>query len=153
MKTLVVYDSKFGNTEKIAKAISSAIKNSKLYIVSDIKIDDLKNFDLIIVGSPTQGGRPTQAIQNFGKSLPPKLLKHAKAAAFDTRILAKDQKIALRLLIRTIGYAAEKIASCLKQKGAKQIVGVEGFMVNSKTGPLKEGELERAANWAIEISK
>jgi flavodoxin I len=45
-------------------------------------------------------------------------------------------------------YAAGKIADSLKKKGATLMASPEGFFVKGKEGPLKEGELERAAGWA-----
>jgi len=46
------------------------------------------------------------------------------------------------------GYAAGRIANNLKKKGGILIASPEGFFVTGGQGPLKEGELERAAAWA-----
>ena len=63
IKTLIVYDSVYGNTEKIAKAIGDAIIDEvKVLRVGEVNISELKTFNLLIVGSPTQGGRPTPAM-------------------------------------------------------------------------------------------
>jgi flavodoxin I len=69
--------------------------------------------------------------------------KGASLAAFDTRLSMK--------LVWIFGYAAKKIAESLKNKGWTIIVPPEGFFVKGKKGPLKDGELERAAGWAKEI--
>lgn len=45
------------------------------------------------------------------------------------------------------GYAAGRIAETLKKKGGNLVMPPEGFFVKGKEGPLKEGELERTANW------
>jgi flavodoxin len=58
-KTLVVYDSTYGNTEKIAQAIGEAI-GGQILRVGEVNPADLKGFDLLIVGSPTRGGLPTE---------------------------------------------------------------------------------------------
>jgi len=66
MRTLVVYDSAYGNTEKIAKSIGSAITGEvKTLHVGKVNPNELESLDLLIVGSPTQGGRPTPATQEF----------------------------------------------------------------------------------------
>jgi hypothetical protein len=52
-----------------------------------------------------------------------------------------------------INYAAPRIADALRLKGATLVVMPEGFIVDQKEGPLKEGELKRAQNWAKEILK
>jgi hypothetical protein len=66
-------------------------------------------------------------------------------AAFDTRIQAKWVKL--------FGYAAGRIAGRLKEKGGLLVSSPEAFFVKGKEGPLKEGELERAADWAKEVVK
>ena len=54
MKTLVVYESLNGNTEKIAKAIGEAIKEDvRVLSVGAASSSDLQSIDLLIVGSPT----------------------------------------------------------------------------------------------------
>jgi flavodoxin I len=73
MKALVVYDSVYGNTEKIAKAIGEAIAPSgevKLVRVGEANPSQLTPVDLLIVGSPTHAGRPVQAVQEFLKKVP-----------------------------------------------------------------------------------
>jgi len=143
MKNIVIYDSCFGNTEKIAQAIADSI-SAKMVKIQDIKISDLDDIKLIIVGCPTHGGRPTEAIQKFIDNI---ALKNIKFAVFDTRISKKDINIALRLLIKVIGYASPKIAKTLKSKGYEIITQPEGFLVKGKEGPLFDGEIERARDW------
>ncbi|HEX9935227.1 MAG TPA: flavodoxin domain-containing protein, partial [bacterium] len=71
MKTLIIYDSVYGNTEKIARAISKDLgshKDVSILRAGDVKPEDLTGLNLLIVGSPTQGFRPTAAINNLLKS-------------------------------------------------------------------------------------
>jgi flavodoxin len=141
MKALIVYDSVYGNTEKIARAIAEAITPSgevKVLRAGEANPSELESIDLLIVGSPTHGGRPTPAVQNLLNKVPK--LQGIKVAAFDTRIPTK--------LVRVFGYAAGRIANNLKKKGSTLIASPEGFFVTGGQGPLKEGELERAAAWA-----
>ena len=100
---------------------------------------DLKRFDLLIAGSPTHGGFPTPGIDGLLKALP--ALAGAKVAAFGTRTK------------RTVfGYAAPRIAKRLEKSGGKLVAPPERFLVLGMEGPLKEGELERAAGWANGIT-
>jgi flavodoxin len=144
MRILVTYDSSFGNTETIAKIVAKVFKTNAV-LTNSLRADNITGIDLLVVGSPTQGGKPTKAIQDFFKNL--KSLKGVKVAVFDTRILAKDQKIGLRILMKTIGYAAEKMASEASKKGAS-VIAVEGFIVNDKEGPLRANEEKHANDWA-----
>ena len=149
MKALIVYDSMYGNTEKIAKSIGGAITcDVKVLRIGEVNPSELESIDFLIVGSPTQGFRPTKPVQTFIESIPGDTLKRINVAAFDTRILASDAGKGLRLIMRMGGYAAPRIAKALEKKGGNLAVPPEGFSVKDKAGPLKEGELERAASWA-----
>jgi flavodoxin I len=141
MKALIVYDSVYGNTEKIARAIAEAITPSgevKVLQAGEANPSELESTDLLIVGSPTHGGRPTPAVQNLLNKVTK--LQDIKVAAFDTRTPTK--------LVKVFGYAAGRIANNLKKKGGNLIASPEGFFVTGSKGPLKEGEIERAAAWA-----
>lgn len=154
MKTLVLYDSLHGNTKKIAEAIYEGIKNkgnSKCISVEDITLEDLKDLDLLIVGSPTHGGTAKPTLLEFLKKIPTDYLKDINVGTFDTRFLEKDLKWALRLLVKTIGYAAPKISKILEDKGAKSVIESEGFIVKETEGPIADGEIERARDWGNKI--
>ncbi|HEU65913.1 MAG TPA: flavodoxin family protein [Chloroflexi bacterium] len=153
MKALIVYDSMYGNTEQIARAIAGAIDESRVLRVDEASNSDLESINLLVIGSPTHAFRPTKPVQAFIESIPRDALKGIRVAAFDTRIPAGDVGKGLRLFIKIGGYAAPHIAQTLKKKGGHLIVPPEGFFVKDKEGPLKEGELERAAGWAKGILK
>jgi flavodoxin len=149
MKTLIVYDSMYGNTEKIARAIGEAITGEvRVLRASEASLSDVKSLDLLIVGSPTQGFRATKPVQVFIEEVPKGTLRGMKVAAFDTRMPEKDVGKGLRFIMRVGGYAAPRIADALKKKGGNLVKSPEGFLVKDKEGPLLEGELERAAIWA-----
>jgi flavodoxin len=146
MKALIIYDSVQGNTEKVARAMADAIAPAvevKVLKVPGVNISDLKAIDLLIVGSPTMGGRPTQPMQTFLSGIPSDVLKGVDVLAFDTRLKAGWVKI--------FGYAAGRIADGLKSKGGRLVTPPQGFIVAGSKGPLKEGELERAGAWIKEV--
>lgn len=155
MKTLIIYDSVFGNTEQIARAIANALmpKNDvNLMRVSSVQPEQLEGVELLIVGSPTRKFAATLEISNFIKSISTHGLKGVQVAAFDTRISLNDIKpSAFRFLVKLGGYAAGPIAKRLMNKGGKMVIPPEGFFVNGTEGPLKAGEFERAAEWAQQI--
>jgi len=143
----------YGNTEKIAKSIGGAITGEvKVLRPGEASSSDLKATDFLIVGSPTQGFRATKPVQTFIESLSAGSLKGINVAAFDTRMPSEDVGKGLRFIMKMGGYAAPRIAEALKKKGGDLIAQPEGFFVKDKEGPLKEGELERAASWAKGIS-
>ena len=150
-RVLVVYDSTYGNTEKVARAVADALASEATAEARQVGAVDpaaLRAVDLLIVGSPTQGFRPTQPIADLLKAAGPGLAG-IRAAAFDTRFEAAALTSgALRLLVKAGGYAAPRIGDALRKAGAALILPPMGFFVVDKEGPLKAGELERAAAWA-----
>jgi flavodoxin I len=156
LRFLIIYDSQYGNTEKIAQAIGNCLKENgevDLLRVGEATPDQLKGINLLVVGSPTQQFRATQTMRTFLSSLPKNGLKGIKAAAFDTRLTQAiiDQNGALSFFERIFGYAAERIAKKLKEKGCILVVKGEGFFVEGMEGPLSPGELERAGSWAKQL--
>ncbi len=153
MKTLVLYESFFGNTSQIALAIGKANPdNITVCQYSEIKWEQISTFDLLIIGSPTRGFRPCEETTKFLKSIPKDGLKGIKVAAFDTRIsLDSIKSKALKFIVHNGGYAAKHIIKSLIKKGGKPCLFPEGFFVSGEKGPLAEGELVRATMWAKKL--
>ena len=107
MKILVIYDSVFGNTEKTAQSIAAAL-GTQAIPVSQVDAGKLRGLDLLVVGSPTRGFRPTEGLSKLLNTLPKNHLAGVCVAAFDTRIVLEtiDSK-ALRFLVDKGGYAAQ----------------------------------------------
>ena len=150
MKILVVYDSYFGNTEKVAQAIGESIGDEVPVKRPDaVKLEELSEQDLLVVGSPTRAFRPSDSINEFLENIPSGELKGVKVAAFDTRIDPKDVgNPILSIMARLFGYAAKPIANKLVRKGGELVGEPLGIFVLDSEGPLREGELERSASWA-----
>jgi len=141
MKAIVIYDSQWGNTEKIAQAIGRGIEGDvKVVKVLDAGTEDIADCPLVFIGSPTQGGRQTTAVKNFMDKISPDMMKDKRFAAFDTRLK--------NIMVRMFGFAAPRIGEAIKEKGGNVAAQPEGFFVKSTKGPLLEGEEERAAAWA-----
>ena len=152
MRALVVYDSFFGNTEKIALAIGEALAQHgevSTVRVSELPAGALSGVDLLVVGSPTRAFSASPLTKGFLKELPGGGLQGVRVAAFDTRVSLEDTNSGfLRFMVKLFGYAAKPISDRLVRKGGKLASRPEGFFVGGTEGPLKEGELERAAAWA-----
>jgi flavodoxin len=157
MKTLIVYDSVFGNTEQIARAIGQTLgapEEAETLHVNKVTPARLVGEELVIVGSPTRGFRPTETMRKFLDSIPGDALQGMKVAAFDTRISIGDVNNALlTVFVRIFGYAAQPMANKLIKKGGTLVAPPEGFFVKGSEGPLKDGERERAAEWARRIAQ
>jgi flavodoxin len=145
MKALIVYESKYGNTEKIALAISSGMKEVGMTDVvvkktDDAASEDFKSADIWVVGGPTHimsaTGGPKSALKTGIKSG----LVGKKATFFDTRF--KNAK----------SGGAEKLKSMAEKEGLRLAVEPEAFIVTSTQGPLAEGEEAKAAQFGRKIA-
>lgn len=141
MHSLVVYDSLFGNTQKVAEKIAQTLK-AKSVRVSEFKPELLKDVTLLVVGCPIQGWRPSQPMLDFLGTLKEGSLRGKNIAAFDTRIK-----------IFFSGSASDKISDALENLGGNVIIAPANFIVKGKEGPLLDGELDKASAWAAEILK
>jgi flavodoxin len=144
MKALVVFDSTWGNTEKIANAVASGIGGgTKAHRVSAMEAKRFETIDLLVVGSPILGGRPSPAMHEYINAIPEATARKLRVATFDTRLMMRFARI--------FGYAAVRMAGQLKDKGCT-LRSTEGFFVKGRSGPLADGELARATEWGNTLS-
>ena len=152
MQTLVIYDSKFGNTEKIAQAIGrgiSTLGQVRVTATSEAAqtLDTLASRpDLVIVGGPTQNRGPSAGLRALVKTLPA-ALRGIPTACFDTRY---------RGPVLLMGSAASAAAKDLSKSGAEIVAPPESFFI-VRHGPmehqtLEAGEIERAQAWGRTIA-
>lgn len=139
MRASVVYDSAYGNTKAVADAVVQGLKplRAAAVAVADFDPATLSAGDLLVLGSPINGWRPTPKITELLTRLGNGQLRGINAAAFDTRV---------RFFIH--GDAARKMTKLLKEAGATIISDPAPFYVRGTEGPLRSGELEKAASWA-----
>jgi flavorubredoxin len=143
MNAVVVYDSHYGNTERIAQAIADALHaagQARAIRVADADPVELQGVDLLVVGSPTQGWRPTPAVQHFLDQISAAPIRELAVACFDTRF---------RKPRWMTGSAAERITRTMRRRGGELLLEPESFFVQGTEGPLESGELERASGWAL----
>ena len=153
MKILILYDSVYGHTKQIAQAIGKGVDDQhdlEIINANALNKEKLSDVDILIIGSPTHGGRYTEAIQAFFKDMAPDLSKNLSGAAFDTR--TSSTGIAGRIE-KIFGRAAPRIVRDMEKQEWRLLVEPEGFIVKGRKGPLREGELDRAEEWAKTILK
>ncbi len=156
MKTLIVYDSFFGKTERVAQAIAAVLGKPpevELRRVAEYTPEDLSGVQRLIVGSPTHNFWPSPRIQAFLAALPEEALRGLQVAVFDTRLVKERFPLFLRFIFRQDIYAGRHIAAALRMKGAQLLAPPQGFMVEDSTGPLAQRELERAQAWARRLGQ
>lgn len=151
MKSLIVFDSVFGNTEQVARHVGTILAEtgeSTVVRIPDYSPDMLRGTELLLLGSPTRAFKPTPAMTALIRSLPASTLKGLKIGVFDTRIALEDISVQfIRFFQKRSGGGAAVMAKHLARKGITCISEPEGFCVLESEGPLKDGELDRATEW------
>ena len=162
MRALVVYESMFGNTQAIAKAIAEGLSGrmrvEALEVgVAPATIDD--DVALLVIGGPTHAfglSRP-QTRQDAARQATAGLVSRGwglrewltslqapagvAASAFDTRISKP----------RLPGSAARAAEKRLRRLGLRMVAPAASFYVEGTSGPLLEGEQERARRWGQSV--
>ena len=146
MKARVIYESFYGNTEKIARAIADELAATCEVTILNVKsgaTPDLHGVDLLIIGCPIIQFKPSAGMGAYLASLTPDMVKGLHFACFDTRVHAPKF---------LTGDAGLTIKKQLEGMGAVAIVEPGRFYVRGKEGPLDVNEIEHAARWAKELA-
>ncbi len=162
MKAIVVYESHWGNTAAVARAIAEGIgPEAQAMSTAEAAGAAMAGVDLVVAGSPLLGfNLPTEGMlkgmaANAAKDPTPPDLSHpsmrawlealpagsGRAASFETRIWWSP------------GSAAKAILKRLEALGYRPVGKGERFIVEDKYGPLRAGELERARAWGAELAQ
>jgi flavodoxin len=141
MRSLVIYHSRYGNTERIAQAVARGLSERgevRALPLGDLAPGDLARAHLVVLGAPTQMKGIPFSLRSFLRRSPRAWWFGRPAAAFDTRFPGE---------LRRTGSAATKLAGRLERMGALLLVPPESFFVAGMKGPLEDGELVRAELW------
>ncbi len=147
MNTLIIYDSFYGNTKLIALTIAEALEEfgkTKVMKVDEEDVPFLKDYDLIIIGSPTQNRKPTENINEFLDDFIKILKPKNFTACFDIRYNMPKWKS---------GSAAKYISKKIKKAGSNELMPPESFIINRINKNLEEYESKRAYKWALALEE
>ena len=164
MKALVVYESMWGNTERVAQAIASALQPAMEVTLIDVQhapADPGRDVELIVAGGPTHAfsmsrastrsdaidrgaahGDRERGLREWLEALP--------SGPHPQRIATFDTKVST---VRHLpGSAAKAAAKLARRHGFDRAADTESFYVADMEGPLLDGELDRATAWGRQIS-
>ena len=142
---IVIFDSKFGNTEQVAKSLAGGLERAGVNVdclnMRDVKVASLKDYNLIAVGAPTQAFTASKPMKDFLHELESiQTLKGKRGFAFDT-------KFANRLS----GSASKYIEAKLSKLGLEIVRQRQSAIVKKSEGPLDEDEPEAFERIGYEI--
>lgn len=160
MHAVVVYESFWGNTAAIARAIAEGIGPEAAAMTTDEATPEVvSDADLVVVGAPVLGFRlPTDAVREgllreYGAPTPPDTTHpsmrswlaglprgKARVAAFETRFRFSP------------GGSIGTITHEFERAGYRPLGDGKKFLVTGKYGPLKSGERERAREWGAVLA-
>jgi menaquinone-dependent protoporphyrinogen IX oxidase len=153
MKGRVVYDTSYGNIEKIAETIAETLKESgievDLFDVKDVKKLSAKDYNFLVLGSPTRFGTMSFAIRGFLGKVKSEEWMNKPFAAFDTE---NPENIERARIENKEWSAGEKIAEKLREKKMNQLLPALKALVLGQKGPLVEGEIERTKEYARRLA-
>jgi hypothetical protein len=170
MKAVVIYESLWGSTAAVAKAIAAGIgPDARAMSTAEATPEAIAGADLLVAGAPvhsmsipTDQTREWARTGSLGPGGAPPDLSHPKmrswlgelpkgggcSAAFDTRVQAWYGR-----------GAASSIDKALKDAGYRPLAKPRGFYVTghpvkpTTSGTLREGEEEQARLWGAELAK
>ena len=172
MRTLVLYESMYGNTHLVAASVADGLASFgpvRTLPVHAAGPDDLRDVDLVVVGAPTHArdlptpASRTSAIEGAatddGWS---RVTLDAEARGTGVRewieeldgaggartAAAFDTRVAAPAIL--VGRASKAIASRLRDRGWSLVAPPESFIVDTHQR-LRRGEIERARSWGADL--
>ena len=153
MKGIVVYDTAFGNTQRIAEILAETLKDTQLQVdLFDVKLVKKlsgRDYDFLVLGSPTKFGTMSFTMKLFLGKVKSEEWMNKPFAAFDTE---NPENIEQAQLQNKEWSAAEKIAEKLREEKMNQLLPVLKALVIGQKGPIVEGEIERTKEYAKQLA-
>ncbi|MEM2387315.1 MAG: flavodoxin domain-containing protein [Candidatus Bathyarchaeia archaeon] len=146
-KVLIVFESRYGNTKRVAESITEGIKENdgievSLRELKDVDLKEIPFYDTILIGSPNHVGGPTRGVRSFIDKLGDLRLDGMKYAVFDTYMGGDFEK------------AVKKMEKRINEKapGLKRVVAGLSIKVKGIKGPILEDELPKCREFGKNIA-
>ncbi|MFX1570230.1 MAG: flavodoxin domain-containing protein [Promethearchaeota archaeon] len=144
-KAIILYDTVFGNTKKVAMSLSRGLEAGGLYVdsssIEDFNIIDLNNYDIIAIGGPTHYHGASKKMKSFLSKIKHLKMDNKFGFAFET----KGE-------FRLAGSAAKRITRYLNKIKIKIIHHIVTGTVLNQKGPLKDRTLDLMEQIGLDIS-
>jgi hypothetical protein len=164
VKAVVVYESIWGCTRSVARAIAQGIgPEVPVFSTSEATRETIAGVDLLVAGGPVHGFTLASETSRAGIRVDPKHndppadlsdpplrtwlealpdgRDRGRSAAFETRLRGP------------LGHATKVITAELERAGYRPLAEPAAFIVKAKRGCLRDGELERAREWGVELAR
>ncbi|MEM3617224.1 MAG: flavodoxin domain-containing protein [Candidatus Bathyarchaeia archaeon] len=147
VKVLVIFESRYGNTKRVAEAIIEGINEVggvevSLKELKEVDFKEIPLYDAILIGSPNHVGGPTRGIKGFIDRLGELRLVGKRFAVFDT-YMGRDFEKAVKKMEKRVSEKAPSL---------KRITAGLSIKVNGVKGPIAEGELPKCKEFGKDIA-
>jgi hypothetical protein len=162
MKAVVVYESYWGNTASVARAIAEGLgPDARAMSTAEAAGEALADANLIVAGSPiiafrlpTEKTRKDMAAKPGKAPSPPDLSHPAMRTWLEALPKGKGRAAAFETGFKlSPGGSAGAILKLLESRGYLPVAKKQRFLVKGSFGPIREGELDRAKAWGAELAK
>lgn len=146
MKAIVVFDSKFGNTEKVARALALGLRDTGVETdctrFDQVPLDRLRTFDFVAIGGPTQKRAVSAPLDRWLQTLSKSDMAGKRGFAFDTRYKS-----------RFAGSSAKEIQARMQNLEMSIVVPCASAIVLGTEDPLEQGSEETFRRIGADIAK
>jgi hypothetical protein len=162
MKAIVVYESLWGNTAAVARAIAEGLgSGAKALSTAEANTAALAGVDIIVAGAPVLGfsvpsDRMIQTIEagKVRENVPPDTSQPSMRSWLDALAAGRGRSAAFETRIWwSPGGSTGGIERGLESKGYSPLAKPRRFIVKGKYGPLREGEIEKARAWGADLAQ
>ena len=148
MRTLVIYDSWYGDTRKVAEEIARGIASATGVDPGILEVDHVpreaaRGLDLLVIGSPNHFGHPTRKVRQLLRSLAVEGPMRADLAVFDTCFVEDTGKVTTQLA---------ELARPLRTRESPEVPKLS-VVVDAMRGPIRPKDLARAREFGEELGK
>ncbi|MGW2402315.1 flavodoxin family protein [Kitasatospora sp. NPDC001664] len=173
MHAVIVYESMYGNTRRIAEAVAEGVHEAvpdadvRCLGVSEASPEVTRAADLLVVGGPTHMRGLSSGLSHRLATSPGARKDHDPQSPSGSRPTREAATAGLRSWFHALpeagpdsraaafdtrgeargGGAAGGIARRLAHHRFDLVAEPEGFVVHGSVGPLRDGELDRARDW------
>jgi len=139
----VIFDSRFGNTEKVAISLEAGLEaagvKAECFTSRDVKVESIKEYDLICVGAPTEAFSASKPMKEFLGRLKGNELSGKCGFAFNTKVDSRFSGSGAKFIEKDLERLGLRI---LEPRESAIVVGSRG-KDGANVTTLRKGEEER----------
>lgn len=147
-RAVVIYDTNFGNTKKVARALTRGLAQEGVKVdcakIDEVEIDTQIDYDFVAIGGPTHMAGMSKPMKVFLEALKTVDMSGKTGFCFDTRVRSRLNRFDLN-------SAAKRIEKRLKNMQVTLLKKRQSALVRGREGPLDEGSEQQFERLGVEL--